>query len=149
MTIETISPDGQTITEPILKGLTRESKSYTFSESRGLVFSTQFAQPSILLLEKATFEDMRSKGLVQAGATFAGHSLGEYGALSALTDFMPLKTLMDVVFYRGLTMQVAMERDQHGRTDFSMVAVNPQRVGKCMSNNSLKYPYSRSHENSL
>ena len=131
MTIESTLPDGSKITEPILKELTCQSTSYTFAESRGLISSTQFAQPAITLLEKATFEDMRAKGLFQEGAAFAGHSLGEYGALSAIAEFMPFEKLMSVVFYRGLTMQVALKRDEHGQTDFSMVAVNPSRVGKC------------------
>lgn len=131
MTTESTLPDGSTITKPILKELTSQSTSYTFAESRGLIFSTQFAQPAITLLEKATFEDMQAKGLVQEGASFAGHSLGEYGALSAFAEFMPFELLINVVFYRGLAMQVAMERDEHGLTDFSMVAVNPSRVGKC------------------
>lgn len=132
MTIESTLPDSGTVTEPILKSLTPESTSYTFSDVRGLIFSTQFAQPAITLLEKATFEDMRSKGLVQESARFAGHSLGEYGALSSLADFIPFETLMGVCFYRGLAMQAAMARDEQGRTEYSMMAVSPIRVGKCM-----------------
>jgi fatty acid synthase subunit beta, fungi type len=130
MEIETQLEDGRIISKPILSGLSKNSRSYTFSESRGLLFSTQFAQPAILLLQKATFEDMRSKGFVQDGAQYAGHSLGEYGSLSAFSGFLSIKSLMDVVFYRGLTMQVSMKRDEYGDTGFSMVAANPKRVGK-------------------
>ena len=75
---------------------------------------------------------MRSKGLVQESGAFAGHSLGEYGALSALADFIPFKALMGVCFYRGLAMQAAMKRDEQGRTEYAMVAAGPIRVGKCM-----------------
>lgn len=64
MTIDVPQPDGSLVTKQILQGLTRKSRSYTSSEARGLLFSTQFAQPSILLLQKATFEDMRSKGVI-------------------------------------------------------------------------------------
>jgi fatty acid synthase subunit beta len=131
LTIHTVQPDGSTVLEPILGDLDENTVSYTFSEPRGLLFSTQFAQPAITLVAKAAFEDMRSKGLVTPGSTFAGHSLGEYGALSAFTDFIPFQTLMSVVFYRGLTMQVAMDRDEYGSTDFGMVAINPGRIGKC------------------
>ena len=137
MTAESTLPDGRTVIEPILKDLNRKSTSYTFTDTQGLIFSTQFAQPAITLLEKASFEDMRSKGLVQESAAFAGHSLGEYGALSALADFIPFKTLMKVCFYRGLTMQAAMERDAQGHTEYSMIAVNPVRVGKCRSQKSI------------
>lgn len=131
MSVATTSADGTISEKPILEGLTRKSSSYTFSESRGLLYSTQFAQPAITLLEKAAFEDMRAKGLVQEGAAFAGHSLGEYGALAALAEFMPFKKLAGVTFYRGLTMQMGMKRDAAGRSDYSMMAVNPSRVGQC------------------
>ena len=115
----------------MLKALDHHSTSYTFADAQGLLYSTQFAQPAITILEKASFEDMRSKGLVQESASFAGHSLGEYGALSAVADFIPFKALMGVCFYRGLAMQAAMERDEQGRTEYAMVAVSPVRVGKC------------------
>lgn len=131
MTIDSIMPDGRTVTRPILADLEADARSYTFTESRGLLFSTSFAQPAITLLEKATFEDMQANGLVQGNASFAGHSLGEYGVLSAMAEFMDFNSLMSVVFYRGLAMQSTMDRDENGRTEFSMVAANPSRVGKC------------------
>lgn len=135
MTLEITGPDdGEVSVEPIIKGLTSQSESYTFSDSRGLIFSTQFAQPAILLAENAMFADMRERCLVPKNARFAGHSLGEYGSLSAVANFLSLRQLMDVVFYRGLTMQVAMERDENGRSNFGMAAVNPGRVGKGDSN---------------
>ena len=133
LTTEATLPDGSTITKPLLKDLHDQSTSYTFADAQGLIYSTQFAQPAITVLEKASFEDMRSKGLIQENASFAGHSLGEYGALCAVADFIPFKTLMGVCFYRGLAMQAAMERDEGGRTEYAMVAVSPNRVGKCMS----------------
>ena len=132
MSVEATLPDGSTVTEPLLKALDHQSTSYTFTDAEGLIYSTQFAQPAITILEKASFEDMRAKGLVQEGGAFAGHSLGEYGALSAVADFIPFKTLMGVCFYRGLAMQAAMERDRLGRTEYSMVAISPVRVGKCI-----------------
>jgi malonyl CoA-acyl carrier protein transacylase len=33
------------------------------------------------------------------------------------------------MFYRGLTMQHAVERDEQGRSNCAMCAVNPSRVG--------------------
>lgn len=83
-------------------------------------------------MEMAAFEDMKSKGLVQSNTLFAGHSLGEYAALGAVAEFLPLESLLSLVFYRGLAMQVAMKRDGEGRTDFSMMAVNPERIRKGM-----------------
>jgi fatty acid synthase subunit beta len=128
-----IIKDGEEVSVPMLPGLTPRSTSYTFREERGLLFSTQFAQPALCLMEIADMEALKSQGLVQEGSMFAGHSLGEYSALAACTSFMSLENLLSLVFYRGLTMQVAMTRDKDGRTDFAMVAVNPSRIGKGMS----------------
>ncbi|PWY75218.1 beta subunit of fatty acid synthase [Aspergillus sclerotioniger CBS 115572] len=138
MTIDAYRPDGTVVKEPILPELTPTSTSYTFADPRGLVFSTQFAQPLVLLLERAAVEDLRHRGVVQQDAAFAGHSLGEYGALASFGEFMPFTDLLRVVFYRGLAMQVAIERDDQGRTNFSMAAVNPARVGKFFSEKALR-----------
>lgn len=138
MTIERVAEDGRVIQEPIIKSLTPKSQSYTFSDPRGLLYSTQFAQPALVLMEMAAYLDLKSKGLIQEGASYAGHSLGEYSALGALAQIMPMESLVSLVFYRGLTMQVAMERDEHGRTAFSMMAVNPSRVNKAFDQDSLK-----------
>ena len=131
MRIDETRPDGRTVSVPVLKALNDRSNSYTFSDPQGLIFSTQFAQPAIVLLELAAFEDMCSKGLIQNRGMYAGHSLGEYASLAALADFLPPEALMGLLFYRGLAMQVAMERDHEGRTEYSMIAVSPNRVGKC------------------
>ena len=138
MTIERVSEDGRFIQEPIIKSITPISQSYTFADPRGLLYSTQFAQPALVLMEMATYLDLESKGLIQEGASYAGHSLGEYSALGALANAMPMESLVSLVFYRGLTMQVAMERDQEGRTAFSMMAVNPSRVSKAFDQSSLE-----------
>ena len=133
MTQRTTLPNGTELTKPVIEGLTSESPCHTFRDERGILFSTQFAQPALTLMEMAELEHLRSKGLVQERALFAGHSLGEYSALGAFTTFMSVEELLNLVFYRGLTMQTAMQRDESGRTDFSMVAVNPSRVGRSKS----------------
>ena len=130
MTHKCVLPNGETAERPVIKDLSPHASSYTFHDDRGLLFSTQFAQPALTLMEIAEFEHLRSLGLVQDAAVFAGHSLGEYSALGARTNFMPLEELLDLVFYRGLTMQNAMQRDEFGRTDFSMMAVNPSRISR-------------------
>ena len=90
-------------------------------------------------MELASFKDMQSKGLIPQNSTFAGHSLGEYSAISALADVMPIESLVSIVFYRGLTMQVAVERDDLGRSSYSMSAVNPSRVGKSFNQQALQF----------
>lgn len=116
----------------IVQGLTPTSTSYTFSEAKGLLFSTQFSQPALALMEMVEHEHLVAKGVVQPSALFAGHSLGEYAALGACTTFMSFESLLTLIFYRGLKMQNALERDANGRTDYSMMATDPSRVGKGM-----------------
>ncbi|KAJ5660999.1 fatty acid synthase subunit beta [Penicillium longicatenatum] len=56
----------------------------------------------------------------------------EYSALSAFAESMRFEDLLEVVFSRGLAMQLVIEREDQGRTNLSMVAANPNptRVGK-------------------
>ncbi|KAK5011828.1 hypothetical protein LTR28_010135 [Elasticomyces elasticus] len=130
MTSKALPSNKEEAVRPILKGLTSESTSYTFSDERGLLSSTQFSQPALALMEMAEYEQLRSKGLVQEQSLFAGHSLGEYAALGACTSFMPTEDLLGLIFYRGLRMQNAIQRDKFGRTNFSMIAVDPSRIGE-------------------
>ncbi|EHL02144.1 putative Fatty acid synthase subunit beta [Glarea lozoyensis 74030] len=146
MTFETVSADGSTKSEKIFKEIDEKTTSYTYRSPTGLLSATQFTQPALTLMEKASFEDMRSKGLVQRDSSFAGHSLGEYSALAALADVMPIESLVSVVFYRGLTMQVAVERDASGRSNYSMCAVNPSRISKTFNEEALQYVVSNISE---
>jgi fatty acid synthase subunit beta len=139
MTFETVQADGTTKSEKIFKEIEDNTTSYTYRSPTGLLSATQFTQPALTLMEKASFEDMRSKGLVQRDSSFAGHSLGEYSALAALADVMPIESLVSVVFYRGLTMQVAVERDAEGRSNYGMCAVNPSRISKTFDEQALRY----------
>jgi len=59
---------------------------------------------------------------------FAGHSLGEYAALASVAKVLTIENLVDIVFLRGMTMQNSVTRDKDGHSQYSMVAVNPQRV---------------------
>ena len=45
--------------------------------------------------------------------------------------------LVDIVFYRGLTTQHTVERDEQGRSNYAMCAVNPSRVGKTFDDAAL------------
>nr|KMM68812.1 fatty acid synthase subunit beta dehydratase [Coccidioides posadasii RMSCC 3488] len=139
MTFESVNADGTIKSEKIFKEVNEQSTSYTYRSPSGLLSATQFTQPALTLMEKASFEDMRSKGLVQRDSSFAGHSLGEYSALAALADVMPIESLVSVVFYRGLTMQVAVERDEQGRSNYSMCAVNPSRISPTFNEQALQY----------
>ncbi|KAL1301772.1 hypothetical protein AAFC00_005970 [Neodothiora populina] len=139
MTFETVRADGSIKSEKIFKEIDETTTSYTYRSPTGLLSATQFTQPALTLMEKASFEDMLSKGVVQRDSSFAGHSLGEYSALAALAEVMPIESLVSVVFYRGLTMQVAVERDEAGRSNYSMCAVNPSRISKTFNEQALQY----------
>jgi len=139
MTFETVASDGTIKSEKIFKEIDENTTSYTYRSPNGLLSATQFTQPALTLMEKASFEDMRAKGLVQSDSSFAGHSLGEYSALAALAEVMPIESLVSVVFYRGLTMQVAVERDETGRSNYGMCAVNPSRISKTFNEQALQY----------
>lgn len=139
MTFETVATDGTLKSEKIFKEVTEDTTSYTYRSPTGLLSATQFTQPALTLMEKASFEDMRAKGVVQKDSAFAGHSLGEYSALASIAEVMPIESLVSVVFYRGLTMQVAVERDEQGRSNYSMCAVNPSRIGKSFNEQALQY----------
>src|SRR5271167_3354020 len=108
MVYEQVDANGVSKVVPIFKGIDENSTFYKFVSPTGLLSATQFTQPALTLMVKAAFEDMKAKGLVQRDCAFAGHSLGEYSALAAIGDVLPIESLVDIVFYRGLTMQVAV-----------------------------------------
>ncbi|KAF8632253.1 hypothetical protein AX15_002000 [Amanita polypyramis BW_CC] len=138
MTYDTMDKDGNVKTLPLFADIDIRTPKYTFSHPNGLLYATQFAQIALVVTEKAAFEDMRMNGFVQKDCAFAGHSLGEYSALASIADVLPISALVDVVFYRGITMQRAVERDSQNRSNYAMCAVNPSRVHKTFSDAALR-----------
>ncbi|RLV90824.1 Fatty acid synthase subunit beta [Spathaspora sp. JA1] len=139
MMFETIGENGELKSEKIFKDIDETTTSYTFVSPTGLLSATQFTQPALTLMEKAAYEDIKSKGLIPGDIMFAGHSLGEYSALSSLANVMPIESLVDVVFYRGMTMQVAVPRDELGRSNYGMCAINPSRVSATFNDAALRF----------
>lgn len=138
MTYDTMDKDGNVKTLPLFSDIDVRTPAYTFSHPAGLLFATQFAQIALVVTEKAAFEDMRSRGLVVKGCAYAGHSLGEYSALASIADVLPISSLVDVVFYRGITMQRAVERDARNRSNYAMCAVNPSRISSTFNDAALR-----------
>ncbi|KAH9856627.1 fatty acid synthase [Lenzites betulinus] len=138
MTYDTMDKDGNVKTLPLFGDINVRTQRYTFSHPNGLLFATQFAQIALVVTERAAFEDMRSKGLVQKESAFAGHSLGEYSALASIAGVLAISSLVDVVFYRGITMQRAVERDSQNRSNYAMCAVNPSRISKTFNDAALR-----------
>lgn len=138
MSYDTMDKDGNVKTLPLFADIDIRTPAYTFSHPNGLLFATQFAQIALVVTEKAAFEDMRSHGLVPPNCAFAGHSLGEYSALASIAGVLPISSLVDIVFYRGITMQRAVERDSQNRSNYAMCAVNPSRVSKTFNDAALR-----------
>ncbi|KAH7106327.1 fatty acid synthase [Auriculariales sp. MPI-PUGE-AT-0066] len=138
MSYDTLDKDGIVKTLPLFSDIDIRTPRYSFSHPSGLLFATQFAQIALVVTEKAAFEDMSAKGFVQKDCPFAGHSLGEYSALASIADVLPISALVDVVFYRGITMQRAVERDEAGRSNYAMCAVNPSRISKTFNDAALR-----------
>ena len=138
LTYDTVDDNGNIKTLPLFGDIDLYTTSYTFSHPQGLLFATQYTQIALVVTEKATFDDMKARGLIDNNAAFAGHSLGEYSALAAIADVLPISSLADVVFFRGITMQRAVQRDAEGKSQYAMMAANPSRVGKTFSEEALR-----------
>lgn len=128
--VEKLGPDGQMSPHKVFEDIDESTDSYVFRSPQGLLYSTQFAQPALTLVAQASYAVIHKKGLVQDHCSYAGHSLGEYAALATFANFMSIEKLISIVFYRGLTMQLCVERDEFGRTSYSMCAFNPSKVSK-------------------
>lgn len=122
----------------MFQGLHAKSRSFTFRHEEGMLSMTQFAQPALLVLERAAFGHMKQLGRVPDDARFAGHSLGEFAALGCLTEAMSLADSLKAVFIRGALMHTAVPRDARGRSGFGMAAVDPSRVREGFSDAQLQ-----------
>lgn len=103
-----------------------------------ITYGTVDKASHVKTLPSSPSEDMRMKGFVQKDCGFAGHSLGEYSALASIADVLHISALVDVVFYRGITMQRAVERDSENRYSYAMCAVNPSRISPTFSDAALR-----------
>lgn len=81
---------------------------------------------------------MLSKGLAQPDCAFAGRSPGEYPVLASIVGVLPVSSLVDIVFYCGIAMRRAVDRDAHDRSNYVMYAVNPSRISKTSQESALR-----------
>lgn len=139
LTFDAVDDEGKTICKPIFPNITPSTRYHRFRSVDGLLHETQFTQPALALMEIARFEDMRSRGVVEEASQFAGHSLGEYVALTAMGRIFSVQRVAGLVFYRGLSMQNAVQQDAQGATQYSMCAVNPTRVSKAFTQDDLSW----------
>jgi fatty acid synthase subunit beta len=117
---------------PLFPAIKANTTSYTFKSPMGLLFATQFTQPALILTEMVQYMDIMSTYCFPKAFMFAGHSLGEYAALSSITGCFELGNLLDIIFLRGMTMQSVVPRDAQNRSNYAMSLSIP-RVSRRVS----------------
>ncbi|MBB0968558.1 acyltransferase domain-containing protein, partial [Dietzia aerolata] len=95
----------------------------------GVLYLTQFTQVAMACLAVAQRAELEADGLFIDDAYFAGHSIGEYDALAAISGVLELEPLLEIVFQRGSTMHQLVPRDARGRSDYRMAAIRPSQMG--------------------
>lgn len=101
----------------------------TYRHPEGLLNLTQFTQVALATVAFAQTARLREAGADIWPAYFAGHSLGEYNALSAFAGVIPLEIVLELVFHRGSTMHHLIDRDAQGRSNYRMGALRPNQFG--------------------
>ncbi|MCJ7858881.1 type I polyketide synthase [Corynebacterium kalidii] len=101
----------------------------TYQHPDGVLYLTQFTQVALATLALAQTARLREADALVADAYYAGHSLGEYTALSAYAGTIGLETVLEVVFHRGSTMHHLIPRDENGRSNYRMGALRPNQFG--------------------
>ncbi|MFL6089552.1 MAG: fatty acid synthase subunit beta domain-containing protein [Aeromicrobium sp.] len=100
----------------------------TFRHPDGVLFLTQFTQVAMAVLASAQVAELRESGVFVEGALTAGHSVGEYNALAAVTGTLSLEAVVSVVFQRGTVMHELVPRDAEGRSDYRLAAIRPSQI---------------------
>ena len=95
----------------------------------GVLFLTQFTQVAMAVLGAAQMAELRESGAFVEGSVLAGHSVGEYNALAAVSGVIPLEAVVEVVFQRGSVMHTLVPRDAEGRSDYRLAAIRPSQIG--------------------
>lgn len=99
------------------------------SHPDGVLFLTQFTQVSMAVLAVAQFAELRENDLIVDDSYFAGHSVGEYNAIAAVSGVLKLESLIEIVYHRGMTMHGLIPRDEEGRSNYRLSAIRPSQMG--------------------
>ncbi|TGK02851.1 DUF1729 domain-containing protein [Leptospira langatensis] len=100
-----------------------------WNHPKGVLHLTQFTQVALVTKSMADWEILKERGFLIEDAPFAGHSLGEFSALSA-RGFLGFENVIRIVYGRGLTMQGLVPRDAEGRSPYGMsVVLGNRHVG--------------------
>ncbi|MGI9086005.1 MAG: fatty acid synthase subunit beta domain-containing protein [Aeromicrobium sp.] len=95
----------------------------------GVLFLTQFTQVAMAVLGAAQMAELREADAFVEGSVLAGHSVGEYNALAAVSGVIPLEAVVEVVFQRGSVMHTLVPRDADGRSNYRLAAIRPSQIG--------------------
>lgn len=113
------------------KTLTADGQRFVHPD--GVLHSTAFTQVALAALANAQIAELREAGALAGPEDptliSAGHSLGEYNAIGALFGVIPLRTVIRVVWARGLTMHTLVPRDETGESGYRMGVIRPNLAG--------------------
>ncbi|WP_396046766.1 acyltransferase domain-containing protein [Aeromicrobium sp. UC242_57] len=110
------------------------TRGVTHKHPDGVLFLTQFTQVAMAVLGAAQMAELRESGNFVEGSILAGHSVGEYNALAAVSGVIPLEAVVEVVFQRGSVMHGLVPRDAAGRSNYRLAAIRPSQIGLNDSN---------------
>jgi fatty acid synthase len=105
------------------------TRGVTHRHPDGVLFLTQFTQVAMAVLGAAQMAELRESGAFVEGSILAGHSVGEYNALAAVSGVIALEAVVEVVFQRGSVMHGLVPRDAAGRSDYRLAAIRPSQIG--------------------
>lgn len=94
----------------------------------GVLYLTQFTQVAMAVLGAAQMAELRAAGAAVDDAVLAGHSVGEYNALAAVSGVISLEAVVEVVFQRGSVMHTLVPRDDAGRSNYRLAAIRPSQI---------------------
>lgn len=95
----------------------------------GVLNLTQFTQVAMATLAASQVAEMRESGVFDESAVLAGHSVGEYNALAAIGDVIPLEAVLGLVWARGSAMHRLVPRDDRGASRYRLAAIRPHLAG--------------------
>jgi 3-oxoacyl-ACP reductase-like protein/enoyl reductase-like protein/3-oxoacyl-(acyl-carrier-protein) synthase len=96
---------------------------------QGLLNSTELTQVAMTVLAHAQVAELREAGAFVEDAVACGHSIGEYNAISAVTQVLPLEAVIAIVYARGCTMHRMVPRDASGESGYRMGVIRPNLAG--------------------